>query len=211
MNALSSLVPEETALVVVDMQNGYVDPEGGLAQAGMSIPDADTIVDNTAKLVRACHDADIPVLFSRQEHWPDDHTRAKHRLPMHLSKNKLRVAKRGTWDSDIVPALQEEIRSEDHVFVKHRMSCFFDTNLDTKLRMLDASLLIVCGLVTNVCVESTIRDAYFRDYDIMAVGDGMGSWIQDLHDATLKNVRLLFGEVHSTEEMLSLLGVKAAV
>ena len=87
----------------------------------------------------------------------------------------------------------------------------FDTNLDTKLRMLDASLLIVCGLVTNVCVESTIRDAYFRDYDIMAVGDGMGSWIQDLHDATLKNVRLLFGEVHSTEEMLSLLGVKATV
>ena len=84
---------------------------------------------------------------------------------------------------------------------KHGMSCFFDTNLHTKLRMLGAELLIISGVATNVCVESTIRDAYFRDFDILVVEDCVACSFPDLHRATLKNVEVYFGQVTTLKEL----------
>ncbi|MBI2881223.1 MAG: cysteine hydrolase [Candidatus Tectomicrobia bacterium] len=205
MHSSPSIPPQGTALLVIDVQNGFCHPKGGLAQAGFDISGPAAVVPQVKRLIRTCRAAGIPVIWSRQEHYPGDMTREKHRIPSHLSKGKVRVAERGTWDSEIHDDLQEETSPEDHWVIKHRMSCFFDTNLDTKLRMLGVSTLIICGLITNVCVESTVRDAYFRDYDIYVVEDCVGAYFEDLHQATLKNVEIYFGEVLSLDRLETLL------
>ena len=197
--------PRETALLVIDMQNAFCHPKGGLAQAGIDIRMTEAVVPRVKQLVQLCRESWIPVIWTRQEHYPDDITRKKHRIPSHLTKAKVRAAEKGTWDSEIHEDLLEEMRPEDHMVLKHRMSCFFDSTLETKLRMLGVTTIIICGVTTNVCVESTIRDAYFRDYDIYVIEDCVGAAYEDLHRATLKNVELYFGQVLTLEHLASLL------
>jgi ureidoacrylate peracid hydrolase len=210
MSASSSIDPQKTALIVVDMQNGFCHLKGEMAQAGFDISASSDIVPRVRRLVRLCRDAGAPVFWSRQEHFPGDETREGRRVATHLAKGKVRVAERGTWDSEILDELKEDVQPGDYVFTKHRMSCFFDTTLDTKLRMLGVTTLIISGVATNVCVESTIRDAYFRDYDIYVMEDCVGGYFEDLHKATLKNVEVYFGElldVDSLEPRLEKQGV----
>ena len=201
MSTSPSIDPQQTALLVIDMQNGFCHPEGGMAQAGFDISGSAAIVPRVKQLVRLCRDAGIPILWSRQEHFPDDKTRKGHRIATHLAKGKVRVAERGTPDMELVDELQEIVTPDDHVFNKHRMSCFFDTPLDTKLRMMDVRTLIICGVATNVCVESTIRDAYYRDYDMYVMEDCVAGYFEDLHKATLKNVEVYFGEVLTVDHL----------
>lgn len=203
MEASPSLLQKETALLVIDMQNAFCHPKGGLAQAGVDIRMPQAIVPRVKRLVQLCRGAGVPIIWTRQEHYPDDVTRKRHRIPSHLAKAKVRAAEKGTWDSEIHEDLLEEVKPEDHMVFKHRMSCFFDTTLETKLRMLGVTTLIICGVTTNVCVESTIRDAYFRDYDIYVIEDCVAGAFEDLHRATLKNVELYFGEVLMLERLAS--------
>ena len=87
------------------------------------------------------------------------------------------------------------------------MSFFYATTLEAVLRMRDVSHLVVSGVSTNVCVESTIRDAYFRDYDVTVVEDCVAGTFPALHAATLENVRIYFGQVVSLAEFLSSHGI----
>ena len=196
-----SIDPQNTALLVIDMQNAFCHPEGGLARSGVNNEPQRSIVRQVKRLVQVCRNAGLPILWSIQEHWPEDRTRKRHRIPSHLDKRGLQICARGSWDVELHPELKVECLPEDYVFTKHRMSCFFDTNLHTKLRMLGAELLIISGVATNVCVESTIRDAYFRDYDILVVEDCVACTFPDLHRATLKNVEIYFGQVTTLKEL----------
>jgi ureidoacrylate peracid hydrolase len=200
-----SIDPQATALIVIDMQNAFCHPEGGLARSGANNEPQRSVVPSVKRLVQVCHDAGVPVLWSIQEHWPEDRTRKRHRIPSHLDKRGLAICARGSWDVELHADLKGECRPEYPVFLKHRMSCFFDTNLHTKLRMLGTELLIIAGVSTNVCVESTIRDAYFRDYDILVVEDCVACSFPDLHRATLKNVEIYFGQVTNLNEVEKLL------
>lgn len=194
--------PKETALLVIDMQNGFCHPEGALGKAGLSYESSKAIIPNIKALVKACRERNIPILWSLQEHYPDDVTRKQHKIPSHMEKLKVYPCLKGTWDAELVDKLKSELTPEDDIFTKHRSSCFFNTNLETKLRMRGIKMLIICGVATNYCVESTIRDAYFRDYDILVPKDCVAGPFEDLHAATLKNVELFFGIVTSLEEIV---------
>jgi ureidoacrylate peracid hydrolase len=207
---LPPLYPEETALLVVDMQNGYCHPEGSLAKGGANTRPQQAIVPATVELVSACRAAGVTIIWVTQEHWADDRTRSHRRLTSHLSKVGAVVALRGTWDAEIVEPLKAEMRPEDPVVRKHRMSAFFNTTLETVLRMLDTRLLIVCGVSTNVCVESTLRDAYHRDYDQILVPECTASSDADLYEATLKKTRKYFGEVAPLAEVVAALAAARA-
>lgn len=189
------------ALVVVDMQNGFCHPEGGLALAGVDNGPQQRVVPRVAGLVDLFHELALPVLWSQQVHLPDDVTRRRRRIPSHLDKRPLGLCHRGTWDAEIVADLAPLVQPQDHVFVKHRSSCFFDTTLDTALRMLGVDTIVVCGVATNYCVESTIRDGYARDYDVFVVPDAVASSFADLHEATLKSVRTYYGRVGDVDEL----------
>jgi len=189
--------PRETTLLVVDMQNGFCDPQGAMARAGVNYFPQNRIVPAVKELVSVCRRAGIHVAWSLQRHYPDDLTRKKHRIPSHLTKLGVVPCLKDTWDAELVAQLKGDVLPEDDVFEKHRSSCFYNTTLEVKLRMRGMTTLIVCGVATNYCVESTIRDAYARDYDIVVVEDCVATLWEDLHRATLRNVELFYGTVVS--------------
>lgn len=189
--------PGETTLLVVDMQNGFCDPQGAMARAGVNYFPQNRIVPAVKELVSVCRRAGIRVAWSLQRHYPDDLTRKRHRIPSHLTKLGVVPCLKDTWDSELVAQLKGDVLPEDDVFEKHRSSCFYNTTLEVKLRMRGMTTLIVCGVATNYCVESTIRDAYARDYDIVVVEDCVATLWEDLHRATLRNVELFYGTVIS--------------
>ncbi len=195
METSSIIDPRETALLVVDMQNGFCDPQGTMARAGVNYLPQNRIVPAVKQLVSVCRRAGIHVAWSLQRHYPDDLTRKKHRIPSHLTKLGVVPCLNDTWDAELVAQLKGDVMPEDDVFEKHRSSCFYNTTLEVKLRMRGMTTLIVCGVATNYCVESTIRDAYARDYDIVVVEDCVATLWEDLHRATLRNVELFYGTV----------------
>lgn len=196
---LTSIDPTETALVVVDMQNGFCSDQGGLAQAGVNIDNQKAVIPNVRRLVEGCRAVGMPIIWARQVHLPDDATKRRRRIPNHHDKRGITVCVRGTEDVEFVTGLAEVVQPDDHVFEKHRSSCFFNTNLETKLRMLGVQIVIVAGVNSSYCVDSTVRDAYFREFDVVVVRECVAGSFQDLHDAFLKNFDIFFGASFSIE------------
>lgn len=169
---LDVLDPGRTALLVVDMQNAFCHDEGTLGISGVNVAPAQAIVEPIRGLVERCRAAGVPVLWSQQVHFATDAGRARKRLPSHTQKRARVSALAGTWDMELVDGLKDLAAAEPHlVFEKHRFGCFYETRLDAALRMLGTDALLVCGATANACVETTLREAYLRDYDVVAVTD----------------------------------------
>ena len=114
----------------------------------------------------------------------------------------------GTWNTEILPALTP--RQGDLVVAKHRYSGFYDTNLDSILRARSIRHLVVTGCTTSVCVESTVRDAMFRDYQCVVLEDCTAEPIgaqlsRTNHEASLLNIELLFGWVSDSARFIEAL------
>ena len=169
--SLELLDPRRTALLVIDMQNAFCHPEGTLGLSGVDVEPAQAAIPAVAALVRACSDADLPVLWSQQVHFAVDAGRARKRLPSHTQKRARVSALAGTWDAQLVDELAPLADDPALVFTKHRFGCFYESRLEAMLRMLGTEALLVCGVTANACVETTIREAYLRDYDVVAVAD----------------------------------------
>jgi ureidoacrylate peracid hydrolase len=112
---------------------------------------------------------------------------------------------RDTWNTDIVAELAP--KAKDIVIYKHRFSGFFETDLDATLRRLGIKHLVITGCTTSICVESTIRDAMFRDYSCIVLEDCTAEPIgQDMqrsnHEASLLTIQTLLGWTSSSEEFI---------
>lgn len=168
---LELLDPRKTALLVIDMQNAFCHPEGTLGISGVDVEPAQRAIPAVARLVGSCKEAGIPVIWSQQVHFAVDAGRARKRLPSHTQKRARVSALAGTWDAQIVDELAVLADNSSLVFTKHRFGCFYETRLDAMLRMLGTEALLMCGATANACVETTLREAYLRDYDVVAVTD----------------------------------------
>jgi len=200
---------DRTAVLVVDMQNGFCHREGTVGKSKLDVGIHEAIVPRVTQIVRAAHSAGMPVLWSRQEHTTFDVTRPAHRVNNHLAKLEYIPCLRDTWDSELLEELNSLVEEGDLVFKKHRASCFYNTNLEVELRMRGIDTLIVTGVSSNYCVDSSIRDAYARDLDLYIVEDACACPWPDLHDATMKTAAIFHGEVVSTEEMVGALEAAA--
>lgn len=172
---LELLDPRRTALLVIDMQNAFCHPEGTLGVSGVNVEPAERAIPVVARLTAACKEAGVPVLWSRQVHFAEDAGRARKRLPSHTQKRARVSCLAGTWDAQLVDELVPLADDPSLVFTKHRFGCFYETRLDAMLRMLGTEALLVCGVTANACVETTLREAYLRDYDVVAVTDGIAA------------------------------------
>lgn len=171
MSVLDALDPRSSALLVVDMQNAFVHPEGTLGISGVDTSRLAAVVPRIADLVRRFQAARVPVLWTVQEHFEVDRRRARKRLPAHTARRKRVSALAGTWDAEIVDELKPLVTDPALVIRKHRFGAFYQTRLEVTLDMLGVEALFVAGTTTNACVETTIREAYLRDYDVVAVRD----------------------------------------
>jgi len=195
--------PRCTALLVIDMQNGFCHPDSRMEKSGVGVKHQQAIVPNVLSLIQQARSWKMPILWSQQVHFPEDVTRTRRRIPSHQAKQRWTPCVRGTWEVDFIDEVIPAIDPQDYIVEKHRASMFFETTLDAKLRMLGIEEVIVCGTTTAFCVETTIRDAYYRDYDVIAVRDCIADPRPAFHEDTMRKVETFFGAVVTLEELPS--------
>ena len=195
--------PVSTALLVVDLQNSYCHSNGCLAKVGIDVTPHRRIISNVQRLIKVCRGLEVSIIWILQEHFVNDRTLSLHKIP--TTKQKLKtpdLAARGTWEAELIDEMKMLVDPSDYMVKKSRSSAFYNTNLEQILKMLGIKTTIVTGISTNICVESTVRDASFRDYDVVVVSDCVASPKEHLHKTTLENVDLYFGAVLSSEAVL---------
>lgn len=168
---LSRLDPTGTALLVIDMQNAFAHPGGTLGSSGVDVAPAVAAIPRIGVLVRACRAAGMPVVWTLQAHVEPDARRARKRLAPHTARRAGVSALAGTWDARLVDELAGLADDPLFVVTKHRFGAFYETRLHALLEMLGVGALLVAGATANACVETTMREAYLRDYDVVAVTD----------------------------------------
>jgi ureidoacrylate peracid hydrolase len=170
--SLDAIEIESAALLVIDMQNGFLHETGTLGVSGVDVGRLKTIVAPTRALVEKFNAAGVPVIWTVQEHFAVDASRARKKLAAHTARRKQVSCLAGSWDAEIVDELKP-LAAKNPTFVlrKHRFGAFHETRLEILLRQLGVTTLFVAGTTTNACVETSIREAYLRDYDVVAVTD----------------------------------------
>jgi ureidoacrylate peracid hydrolase len=204
-----------SAVLVVDMQNAFAARGGMLDIAGVDVSGAPAVVHNISILLEASRRSSIPVVYLQMGYKPDlsnsggpDSPNSRKELAMHLMtcrpELKGKLLTEGTWDFAIVDDLKPQ--NGDLVVIKTRYSGFAGTTLDSLLRTRGIRYLFLAGIAANVCVESTLRDAYFLDYWPILIADGtMQAGAPELQKATLFNVESFFGWTTTTEEVIKIL------
>jgi len=215
----------KTAVIVVDMENDFVSKGGMMDHAGLDISMNQRAVGPTAKVLASARQAEIKIIYLKMGFKPDlsdlgssdSVNRMRHiffgvgqtmRTP---NGTEGRFLIRDTWNTDIVPELRPQ--AGDLIIYKNRFSGFYQTDLDAILKRLQAKYLIFTGVTTSVCVESTLRDAMFRDYLPVLLADCAGEPIgHDLarsnHEASLLVIQRTFGWVSGSDEFIKALAVQ---
>jgi ureidoacrylate peracid hydrolase len=191
------------AIVVVDMQNAFASKGGLLDIAEQDLTAAPAVVRAIRALLDSARPAGLPIVYLQMGYKPDLSNAGGPRSPNCYKELSMRLMRsrpelmgklvtEGAWDFEVVPELAPH--PEDIVIVKTRYSGFAGTTLDSQLRMRDIQFLFFTGIATNVCVESTLRDAYFHDYWPILLPDcTMQAGPQAAQDATIFNVESFFG------------------
>jgi nicotinamidase-related amidase len=175
---------EGYALVVVDMQNGFCHPEGSFPGIGLGLEGAAAAVRTAAVVVKQARAADVPVIFTRHLYRlgrADEGPALIRDSPALALVNGLAA---GSWDADVVDEL--ECERDDLKVDKVRFDAFQWTSLEPLLRGLGASRLMVCGVVTNLCVETTVRSAFMRDIPVTLIEDACAAKTRRLHELSIE-------------------------
>jgi ureidoacrylate peracid hydrolase len=215
----------QTAVVVVDMQNDFGTKGGMFERAGIDISRIQAAVSPTRQVLTAARRSGVRVVYLKMAYRPDlsdlGSAESKNRI-QHLqlrvgdtvrapTGQESRILIRGTWNTDIVPALEPQ--ANDVVLYKTRFSGFYQTELDATLKKLGVRHLIVTGCTTSVCVESTVRDAMFRDYLCVVLADCTAEPIghglpRSNHDASLLVIERTLGWVSSSDAFVKAVGAQ---
>ncbi|HKB18136.1 MAG TPA: isochorismatase family protein [Candidatus Dormibacteraeota bacterium] len=206
---------DRTALLVVDMQNAFASPGGMLDLAGIDVRPAQDVIANARLVCESARRAGILVVYLTIGYPPDlataggpDSPNPRKELALGLMRERPELRGTlltfGTWDFQIVDELVPQ--AGDTVIVKSRYSGFHATDLDSVLRSRDIRNLLMVGIASNVCVESTIRDAYFLEYWPVMVADAtMPAGSAEIQRATIYNVQTFFGWVSTAQEVATAL------
>lgn len=210
------LNPSETAMIIVDMQNAYASEGGYLHLAGMAEGGATVCIEQVAKAAAAARAAKIPVLYF-QNGWDADYREAggpgspnwhkSNALKAMRAKPELKgkLLAKGGWDYALVDALKPE--PGDVVVPKPRYSGFFNTNMDSWLRARGIRNLVFTGIATNVCVESSLRDAFHLEYFCVVLEDAtQASGPEFAQKAAIYNIEKFFGWVSTVADFCGAVG-----
>jgi len=208
-----TLDTQKTAVIVVDMQNAFCSKGGMLDVLGM-LDEAKVgrVIETDKKVIEATRRAGIRIIYLRMGYRPDLSDFGREDSPNYWKQKGIFNAFAhpesgrefliiGGWDHEIIDELKPE--PEDIVVDKNRYSGFSNTELDVILKTLGARHLLFLGIATNICVESTLREAFFREYFPVLVKDGCGNLGPDFtQEATAWNVATSFGWVTTSEDVV---------
>jgi ureidoacrylate peracid hydrolase len=215
--------PATTAVIVVDMQNDFGHPNGMFGRAGIDLSGIRATIEPTARVLAAARAHGLAVFFLKMAFKedlsdsgaPNAPNWLKH-LPMQAGTDTLspagnpsRVLVRDTWNTDIIDEIP--VVADDTIVYKHRFSGFFETDLHELLQARGIAHLVFTGCTTSVCVESTMKDAMFRDYHCLVLEDCVDEAIgqglpRSNHEASLLVIELLVGWVSDSTAFVASLG-----
>jgi nicotinamidase-related amidase len=189
-----------TALLVIDMQNDFLHPQGWYAAQGIDIGHMRSAIGPTAMLVTEARQRGLPVIWTRHgfRDRRDAGILAQHR-PF-FAEGGLRL---GSWGHEVLAECGP--LPSDRFVEKQRLSAFFGSNLELLLRTLRTATLICCGVLTNQCVAATSKDANFRDIAPIVVREATGTTLPHLHDPALEMMAVGWAEVRGLEDTLAAL------
>ena len=208
------IAPKETALVVVDMQNAYASPGGYIDMQGFDVSGAKPVIEHITRVIATARALGVLIVFFQNGWDAAKHEAGTPDSPNWWKSNALKLMRadpgldgklitRGGWDYELVPEMVPQ--PEDIVLSKPRYSGFYNTQLDAILRARRIRNLVFVGIATNVCVESTLRDAYFLEYFPILIEDGaLQAGPLELQAATVYNVEKFFGWVTTASAFCAL-------
>ncbi|QCJ45684.1 cysteine hydrolase family protein [Haloprofundus sp. MHR1] len=182
---------DRTAVVVVDMQNGFCHPDGSLYA-----PASEEAIGPVSTLVDRAHDAGARVVYTRDVHPPEQFDGNHYydefdRWGEHVVE--------GTWETELVNEL--DVREDDHVVTKHTYDAFYRTELEGWLNAHGVRDLLICGTLANVCVLHTAGSAGLRDFRPILVTDALG-YIKEGHkEYAVDHADWLFGETTTLDDV----------
>lgn len=190
--------PEVGCLIVVDVQNDFCSPKGAAAQRGSDVTAAMEMVHRLVHLIAEARRVSLPIVYIKTTHseWTDTPSWL-YRKPEGKDD---KTCREGTWGAELYEGIAP--LPHERVVIKHRYSAFINTDLNTVLKAKEVESVLVTGVATNVCVETTARDAFMYDYYVTMVDDCSAAYNQPLHESTLENIRRHFGLVASSGEII---------
>jgi ureidoacrylate peracid hydrolase len=189
------------ALIVIDMQNGFVSKGGSYDMLGMNTLNYRDIIPKLKDLIEFCRSMEIPIFYTeavRESSGIDLLTKIHNFLPKSRQERlKIPITVRGTWDADITDELKPN--DNDLIVIKRRDSAFQDTELRVWLQSEGINLLVFTGADTSICVETSLRDGFNIGYDVWIVSDSTASGNKKHYETTLERVRDHYGLVMDSE------------
>jgi nicotinamidase-related amidase len=181
----------KTALLIVDMQNDFIH----FKNSPVYVLSAKKVIPKIVKLLTACRKKKIPIIHTITSHKKD-----RSNWALRDKEYNRAYCIENTPGAKITPEIN--LQKKEYIIKKRRYSAFFKTGLERLLKRLKVKKLIICGVTTSCCVSSTVRDAYFRDYEVVVVSDAVSATHRDLHTAALKYFRENIGLVLKTNEVI---------
>jgi isochorismate hydrolase len=183
--------PGGTALLIIDMQRYFLDSE-----CSAYLPASKAIIPRINKLIDRFKHLGLPVVFTKHLH---KESRLQNQL---MAKWWGELIMEGTRESELDPCLKRHDAAV--ILTKDRYSAFCGTGLETLLRSIGVASVIITGVMTNLCCESTARDAFFRDFKVFFVPDATATLNEEMHFASLLNLEYGFSRIMPSSKILRL-------
>jgi ureidoacrylate peracid hydrolase len=191
------LDPKASALLVIDLQNDFVSPQGALARKGVPVAHMGGIVPAVNRLVEVAREAEVPLIWVRVVHLFGDST--PNYLAIHMKSGRDGIwdeadllACEGRWGAEWVAELIARRPGEVEI-LKRTYSAFHGTHLDQVLRVRGVRSLILTGCNTNVCLQTTAAEGFFRGYYVLIASDACTSVDREFQGIFLENHRKYYG------------------
>ncbi len=190
---------KKTALIIVDMQNAFCSKEGSFWKRGRKILNLDKILKINQKLLSFARDKKWIVIFVKLV-YKKDYSNAGLLVKNNPEIIKLKAYQENTWDSEIVDILKP--RKNEYIIKKQKHDPFIGTDLLRILQKNKIKRIIISGVATNICVESTIRSAFDNDFETILIKNATSTCSRKLYNASLETINKSFGKVISLNELI---------
>jgi len=198
----SYLSDKKSALIVIDVQNDFCHEQGAFSKRGLDVSNIQQrIVPKLASFIERLREFNYPIIFVKTVHseWTNSPSWLRRMGGM---AEEIPICLPNSWGSEFYKV---EPKATDCIVIKHRYSAFVGTDLNLILRSKGIQTILITGVVTNVCVETTARDGFNHDFNIILVEDCCGAYFSEEHNGTLVNINKYFGIVTNSDTIINII------
>ena len=196
----------KSSLLVVDMQNSFLELEGSMSKLGFDCKKLRAAIPGTQRLITAARSQSIPIIFTQyvfQSDFKDGGWLVNGIMP---GLKDVNLCAKGTWDAEIIDVIKP--KANDAIIQKNRPSAFFSTQLESVLNSMEIENLVVCGVTANMCVETTVRDSCQRDIRTFVASDAIAEVDDERMKIALMTMEYFFAKLMTVNEIIDSWGAE---